>query len=50
MLLSSEGMPSCAVYVIMLAGANEISSGAVGLVYFCGIFPTIVVKATGPYW
>ena len=34
----------------MLAGANEISAGAVGLVYFCAVFPTIVVKATGPYW
>lgn len=37
-------------YVIMIAGANEISQSSVGLVYFCAIFPTLLVKLTGPYW
>lgn len=37
-------------YVIMIAGAEEISSGAVGLVYFFQIFPSLAVKLTGPYW
>lgn len=40
----------CAVYVIMIAGANDISSGAVGLVYFCAVFPALLVKLTAPYW
>jgi len=39
-----------AAYVIMIAGANEIASSAVGLVYFCAIGPTILVKLTAPYW
>ena len=34
----------------MIAGANEISSGAVGAVYLCAIGPTILVKLTAPYW
>ncbi len=34
----------------MIAGANEISQSSVGLVYFCAIFPTLLVKLTGPYW
>ena len=37
-------------YVIMIAGANEISSGSVGLVYFCAIFPALLVKLSAPYW
>ena len=40
----------CAVYVIMIAGANDISSGAVGLVYFCAVFPALLVKLSAPYW
>lgn len=39
-----------AVYVIMIAGANDISSGAVGLVYFCAVFPALLVKLSAPYW
>jgi hypothetical protein len=39
-----------AAYVIMIAGANEIAASAVGLVYFCAIGPTILVKLTAPYW
>ena len=34
----------------MIAGANDISDGSVGLVYFCAIFPTLLVKLTCPYW
>ncbi|GAB4818577.1 hypothetical protein N2152v2_005623 [Parachlorella kessleri] len=34
----------------MIAGANEISAAAVGLVYLCAVFPAILCKATGPYW
>lgn len=37
-------------YVIMIAGAQEISSGGVGLVYFMDISPALLVKLTGPYW
>jgi hypothetical protein len=39
-----------AAYVIMIAGANEIAASAVGLVYFCAIFPTLLVKLSAPYW
>ena len=34
----------------MIAGANDISSGAVGLVYFCAVFPALLVKLSAPYW
>ncbi|KAG7378598.1 G1/S-specific cyclin cln3 [Phytophthora pseudosyringae] len=37
-------------YVIMLAGAQEIAAGGVGLVYFFDIFPALLVKLSGPYW
>ncbi|GLD92088.1 hypothetical protein PINS_up000621 [Pythium insidiosum] len=37
-------------YVIMIAGAQEIAAGGVGLVYFFDIFPALLVKVTGPYW
>lgn len=50
---SSRGLRclvSTAAYVIMLAGANELSTGGAGLVYFWAEFPSILVKATGPYW
>ena len=33
-----------------LAGANNISAAAVGLVYLCAVAPAILTKATGPYW
>ena len=46
---SLHGMLSVG-YVIMIAGANEISQSSVGFVYFCAIFPTLLVKLTGPYW
>jgi hypothetical protein len=36
----------------MLAGANSIGDlkTPVGLVYFCGVLPTLVVKLSVPYW
>ena len=48
--MNEESCLHCAAYVIMLAGANEISSGAVGLTYLCAVLPSLLVKATGPYW
>jgi hypothetical protein len=42
--------PLRAAYVIMLAGANSISSSAVGLVYLAAVGPSLVCKATAPYW
>jgi len=37
-------------YVVMIAGAQEISAGGVGLVYLFDIFPALLVKLSGPYW
>ncbi|KAL4102651.1 hypothetical protein PRIC1_006395 [Phytophthora ramorum] len=37
-------------YVIMIAGAQEIAAGGVGLVYLFDIFPALLVKLSGPYW
>ncbi|RLN49252.1 hypothetical protein BBJ29_007939 [Phytophthora kernoviae] len=37
-------------YVIMIAGAQEIAAGGVGIVYFFDIFPALFVKLSGPYW
>lgn len=37
-------------YVILLAGAAEISAGGVGLVFLADIAPTFIVKLTAPYW
>ncbi|KAL3665518.1 hypothetical protein V7S43_009553 [Phytophthora oleae] len=34
----------------MIAGAQEIAAGGVGLVYFFDIFPALIVKLSGPYW
>ena len=34
----------------MLAGANEISAGAVGLVYLAAVLPSLGVKLSAPYW
>ena len=31
-------------YVIMIAGAKEIADEAVGLVFFCDVFPAGVIK------
>jgi len=37
-------------YVIMIAGANDISPSAVGLVYLAAIFPALAVKTAAPYF
>ncbi|CAH0482438.1 unnamed protein product [Peronospora belbahrii] len=37
-------------YVIMIAGAQEIIAGGVGLVYLVDIFPALLIKLSGPYW
>ena len=37
-------------FVIMLAGAKEISNGGVALTYAFATWPCLVVKLTGPYW
>ena len=34
----------------MLAGAKEISSGGVALVFLADIAPTFIIKLTAPYW
>jgi len=44
------GLINNATYVIMLAGAKEISEGGIGLVYLANIVPTFFIKITGPYW
>jgi hypothetical protein len=36
--------------VIALAAANEISAGAVGLVYLAAIVPCLFLKLSVPYW
>lgn len=37
-------------YVIMIAGAKEIHSGGVGLVYLADIVPAAVAKFSAPFW
>jgi battenin len=37
-------------YVIMIAGANDISSGGVALVYIANVLPSMIMKLTLPYW
>jgi battenin len=37
-------------YVIMIAGANDISPSAVGIVYLAAIFPALAVKTAAPYF
>lgn len=37
-------------YVIMIAGAVDISASAVGLVYLCAVLPGLILKVTAPYW
>ncbi|PSC75581.1 battenin [Micractinium conductrix] len=44
------GLLNNAAYVIMLAGANEVSAAAVGLVYLCAVAPAMLCKASAPYW
>ena len=44
------GLLNNSSYVIMIAGANSISSAAVGLVYLCAVLPGVTLKASAPYW
>lgn len=44
------GLLNNSCYVIMIAGANNISQSAVGLVYLCAVLPGIACKASAPYW
>ncbi len=44
------GLLNNSAYVIMIAGAEEISAASVGLVYFCAIVPALLVKLSAPYW
>ena len=37
-------------YMIMLAGAKEISEGGTALVFLADILPTLLVKVSSPYW
>ena len=39
-----------AAYVVMIAGANQISAGSIGLVYLAAILPSLAVKLSAPYW
>mmetsp|Transcript_25955 Transcript_25955/g.40287 ORF Transcript_25955/g.40287 Transcript_25955/m.40287 type:complete len:491 (-) Transcript_25955:505-1977(-) len=44
------GLLNNASYVIMLAGAKNISDGGTALVFIANILPCLLVKSTGPYW
>eukprot|EP00953_Heterococcus_sp_UTEX-ZZ885_P000617 858-Heterococcus_DN1.PRE.2 len=44
------GLFSSTGYVIMVAGAKEINSGGVGLVFLCDVAPGFFVKLSAPYW
>ena len=44
------GLVNNAGYVIMIAGAKDLDSSMVGLIFLCSVFPSGCVKATGPYW
>ncbi|KAF0689047.1 Aste57867_19462 [Aphanomyces stellatus] len=44
------GLINSMPFVIMMAGAKDIDSGGVGVVYLCQILPGLLVQATGPYW
>lgn len=37
-------------YVVMIAGAKNISEGSVALVFLCNVLPSLLCKLTGPLW
>ena len=39
-----------ATYVVMNAGAKQISPQAVGYVYVCNVLPSFLAQVSGPYW
>ena len=45
-----SGLLNNSSYVIMIAGAKDLDSSMVGLIFFCGVAPSFTVKLTGPYW
>ena len=45
-----SGLLNNSSYVIMIAGAKDLDSSMVGLIFFCGVAPSFMVKLTGPYW
>ena len=44
------GLLNNASYVVMNAGAKNISEGSVALVYLANILPGFAIKSTSPYW
>eukprot|EP00887_Chlorella_sp_A99_P001095 scaffold14.g1095.t1 len=44
------GLLNNTAYVVMLAGATEISSGAAGLTFLAAVVPSLLTKASLPYW
>lgn len=44
------GLLNNTTYVVMNAGATEIASGGVALVYICNEGPSLAMKLTLPYW
>ena len=44
------GLMNNSSYVIMNAGATEISKGGVGLVYLANIVPCFFINLSAPYW
>ena len=44
------GLVNNAGYVIMIAGAKDLDSSMVGVIFLCSVFPSACVKASGPCW
>ena len=44
------GVLNNATYVVMNAGAKQISPQAVGYVYVCNVLPSFLTQLSGPYW
>jgi len=44
------GLLNNVTYVLMNAGAGDIVPGNYAVIYLCNIFPSMLVKITGPYW
>ncbi|KAK3232820.1 hypothetical protein CYMTET_56844 [Cymbomonas tetramitiformis] len=44
------GLLNNASFVIMIAGAKNIDSGGVALIYLCATGPSFLIKLSAPYW
>mmetsp|Transcript_15520 Transcript_15520/g.31987 ORF Transcript_15520/g.31987 Transcript_15520/m.31987 type:complete len:431 (+) Transcript_15520:288-1580(+) len=44
------GLLNNSSYVIMIAGAKNISEGSVALVFLCNVMPSFLTKLTSPLW